>query len=213
MEKLILILIATFSVSLLSFIGIFTLFFNKENSHRKLIFLVSLSAGTMIGGAFFHLIPESSEYLKIENVALFIIVGFILFFIIEKIFHWRHCHKGECEVHSFAKLNLFGDGIHNFIEGFVIASSFLINNSLGWITTFAIIMHEIPQETGDFGVLLHGGFNKKKALLFNFASGIIAIIGGVAGYVALSLTNLNLAFLLSITAGCFIYISASDLIP
>jgi len=213
MEILISIIIATFAVSLFSFIGIVTLFFNKKNLQKELLILVSLSAGTMIGGAFFHLIPEASKSLNIENLVLFTLGGFILFFIIEKIFHWRHCHEGECEIHSFAKLNLFGDGIHNFIDGFVIASSFMINSSIGWITTLAIMVHEIPQEIGDFGVLLHGGFEKKKALLFNFLSGVIAIIGGITGYILFSFVEFNYAFLLCLTAGGFIYISASDLIP
>ncbi|MFA5953391.1 MAG: ZIP family metal transporter [Candidatus Pacearchaeota archaeon] len=213
MNILILIIVSTIIVSLITFVGIFTLILKKKNLNNFLKVLVSLSAGALIGGAFFHLIPEASNDLTLERTMLFVLIGFVLFFLIEKVLHWRHCHKGNCEVHSFAHISLFGDGIHNFIDGLLIASSFLVDIHIGWITTLAIIIHEVPQEFGDFGVLVYGGFEKRKALFYNFISGLLAVLGGIFGYLIFSITEFNFAFLLAIAAGGFLYISSSDLIP
>ncbi|MFW5983121.1 MAG: ZIP family metal transporter [bacterium] len=140
-----------------------------------------------------------------------LIGGFTLFFIMEKFLHWHHCHEqeGDCP-HTFTYLILIGDGLHNFIDGLVIAASFLVDTSFGFITTILIIGHEIPQELGDFGVLLHGGMEKKKALCYNFLSQLTAVIGGVVGFfIGSSFTQ----YLLPLAAGGFVYIAASDLIP
>jgi len=206
------ILISTIVVSLLSLIGVVTLSLKTNILKKILIILVSLSAGALLGGAFFHLIPESLENNSSMNTMGYVLVGFIIFFFIEKILHWRHCHDNDCKIHSFAYTNLVGDSIHNFIDGLVIAASFNASMSLGISTTLAVVLHEIPQEIGDFGVLIHSGIEKKKALLFNFLTALFAVLGGLIG----SIFNTNqilLNLLIPIAAGGFIYISSSDLIP
>jgi zinc and cadmium transporter len=131
----------------------------------------------------------------------------------ESYFYWRHCHKGVCDVHAFTYLNLLGDGIHNFTDGLVIAASFITDLRLGIVTTLAVIFHEIPQEMGDFGILVYGGFSKQRALFFNFLCALSAILGAIAGYILSNITQNISVFLISFTAGGFIYIAASDLIP
>ncbi|MDH5447698.1 MAG: ZIP family metal transporter [Candidatus Bathyarchaeota archaeon] len=204
------ILISTFLVSVISLIGILFLAV-KENILKKFVLvLVSFASGSLLGGAFFHLIPESFSTLD-ESVFITVVFGIMLFFLLEKCL-WRHCHERECPVHPFAYLNFLGDGIHNFIDGIVIAASFLSAESLGLITTVAVVMHEIPQELGDFGVLIYGGFTKAKALLFNFVSAILAMAGALFTYFFISyLPNTN--YILGFAAGGFIYIATTDLIP
>jgi zinc and cadmium transporter len=180
---------------------------------KSLIYLVSISIGALLGGAFLHLIPEALEKTSYNAVFLYVIFGFLLFFIIEKIFHWRHCHKKECNIHTFAYMNLLGDGVHNFIDGIIIAASFIAGQSMGLVSLIAISIHEIPQEIGDFGVLLYAGLTKKKAVLFNFLTALTAIAGGIFGYFLFNYIDISLGFLLSFAAGGFIYIAASDLIP
>lgn len=131
----------------------------------------------------------------------------------EKYLYWRHCHDEICEIHPFTYLNLIGDGFHNFLDGLVIAASFLVSIKLGLVTTAAVILHEIPQELGDFGVLVYGGFTKTKALLFNLLSALTAVVGAVAGFFISSTTANFSNFILPLTAGGFIYIASSDLIP
>jgi zinc and cadmium transporter len=213
MNSLLLILGATVLVSLISFVGVFTLAMRRKVLEKYILALVALSAGALMGGAFLHLIPESIKSFSIDGVFLYVLAGFSLFFIIEKILHWRHCHKQNCKVHSFAYMNLVGDGVHNFIDGLIIASSFLIDVRVGFVSTFAIMLHEIPQEIGDFGVLLHGGFSKLKALFLNFLSALTAIFGGIVGYLLSGVIESFTVSLLPFAAGGFIYIAASDLIP
>ncbi|MBU2640030.1 MAG: ZIP family metal transporter [Nanoarchaeota archaeon] len=204
------IIISTFLISIIAFIGIFTLTINEKFLQKIILKLVALSAGALLGGAFLHLIPES---LETKNALIYVLVGFVLFLLIEKILHWRHCHKDYCPIHSFAYINLVGDSIHNFIDGLIIAASFLSSIPLGITTTLAVALHEIPQELGDFGVLIHGGFSKTKALFLNFLTAITAILGGVLGYFLHNLTQQTIQFLLPLAAGGFIYISTVDLIP
>jgi len=186
----------------------------KEKSlERILLLLVALSAGALMGGAFLHLIPEASERFRDYHIFVYVLVGFVLFFLIEKILHWRHCHKRKCPVHTFAYMNLVGDAVHNFIDGLIIAASFVANLHLGIVTTIAIALHEIPQEIGDFGVLVYAGFKKTKALFFNFITALTAILGGIIGYYLSGYVESSMMFLLPFAAGGFIYIAASDLIP
>jgi len=213
MNVLLWIILSTFLVSLIAFIGIFTLALKEKLLDNIVLFLVSLSAGALMGGAFLHLIPEYIEKFNDNNCFIFVLIGFGFFFFIEKILHWRHCHKRKCPVHTFAYLNLFGDGVHNFIDGLIIAASFITNIHLGIVTIFAIALHEIPQEIGDFGVLIYGGFNKKRALFWNFICALTAIFGGVVGYVLSGSLDYSVMFLLPIAGGGFLYIAASDLIP
>jgi len=207
------ILIACFLISICVWLAILFLFFKKETLSKITMFLVSLSAGALIGGAFLHLLPEASEGMEAEKLFFVVLSAFVLFFLIEKIFHWRHCHKENCEVHTFGYMNLVGDSLHNFIDGLVIASVFMVDFKLGIITTLAIALHEIPQEIGDFGVLIHAGFNKVKALVLNYIVATTIILGGVVGYFASFYIEGVMPYLLPIAAGGFIYIAASDLMP
>ena len=175
--------------------------------------MVSLSVGGLMGGAFLHLLPEASEKVNGENIFLFTLIGFFLFLIIEKIIHWRHCHKDVCPIHTFVYMNLMGDAIHNFIDGIIIAASFIFNPSVGFASTVAIFLHEIPQEIGDFGVLVYGGIDKRRALFLNFLTAITSVVGGVLGFYFLGAVQNISQYLLSIAAGGFIYIAATDLIP
>jgi zinc and cadmium transporter len=207
------IIITTFLIALIAFIGIFTLALNDKSLNKILMILVSLSAGALMGGAFIHLMPEAIEKTQGTDVLMYVLVGFILFFVIEKILHWRHCHKGNCDVHTFHYMNLVGDTIHNFIDGLIIAASFVASIELGFTTTVAIAAHEIPQEIGDFGVLIHGGFKKKKAIVLNFIVASTAILGGIIGCFVSQMIDEATTFLLPFAAGGFIYIAATDLIP
>jgi len=213
------IILAVLIVSMMSLVGVFTIFFSNKTISRLLFFLISLSAGTMLGAAFFDLIPESLELNGVMESMILIVVGFLLFFVLEKFILYHHCHEyPECkhEVNRKAALpylNLIGDGIHNFVDGMIIAVAFLADPGLGVVTTIAVIAHEIPQELGDFGVLLYGGMSKINALAFNFLTALTALIGALfmifinTGYH--SITSL----LIPLAAGHFIYISAVDLIP
>jgi len=208
------ILASTTLVSLISLVGIFTLTIKGNLLHKILFCLIGFSAGALIGGAFLHILPECLENNKSTTVFSYLIFGIIIFFLMERYLHWRHCHEeGDCKIHAFTYLNLVGDGFHNFIDGMVIAASFMVSLKLGLVTTLAIILHEIPQELGDFAVLVYGGFTKKKALLFNFASALMSVVGAVIGYFLTDLVGNFSNFILPFTAGGFIYIATSDLIP
>jgi len=206
-------LVASIIVSLISFVGIISLLLKKNLLDKILLLLISFSAGALIGGAFLHLIPEAVEKSGQNGVYLLVIVGFIAFFILEKYLHWRHCHKGKCEIHTFTYLNLIGDGAHNFIDGLIIGSAFVVNINFGIAASFAIIMHEIPQEIGDFGVLVYGGLSKNKALFYNFLSALTAILGTIIGFALANISDNFLKLLMPMAAGGFIYIASCDLIP
>uniref|UniRef100_A0A7C6ED12 ZIP family metal transporter n=1 Tax=candidate division WOR-3 bacterium TaxID=2052148 RepID=A0A7C6ED12_UNCW3 len=208
---LLLIIIATAAVSLISLVGVLFLGM-KEKSLQKIIFaLVSFATGALIGGALLHLLPES---LSMGNRAFFhLIIGILFFFLTEKFLYWRHCHKGICDVHTFTYLNLIGDGVHNFIDGVIIAASFIVDLKLGLTTSIAVALHEIPQELGDFGILVYGGFSIKRALFFNLLSAITCLVGGIANYFLSSFTQLFKVPLLAFSAGGFLYIALVDLLP
>lgn len=205
---------ASVAVSLISLIGIFALILKEKFLEKILVALIGFSAGGLIGGAFLHILPESLETNpNIQQVFLFVILGFICFFILERYFHWRHCHEGACEVHAFTYLNLLGDGIHNFTDGLMIGASFVVGVQFGILTTMIIIFHEIPQEIGDFGVLVYGGFSKPKALFCNFIIALTCVLGVLIGYPLSEKIKSFPNYLLPIVAGGFIYIAACDLIP
>ncbi|PJC82640.1 ZIP family metal transporter [Candidatus Roizmanbacteria bacterium CG_4_8_14_3_um_filter_35_14] len=207
------ILISNFIISLISLIGIFTLMIKEKLLQKILLFLVSLSAGALMGGAFIHLLPEAQEKYRDGNMFLIVLLSFIFFFFVEKLLHWRHCHKGKCEIHTFGYINLFGDAVHNFIDGLVIAATFLTDIKLGIATSLVVFLHEIPQEIGDFGVLLYSGFGRKKAIISNFLVALTAVLGGLIGYFLSFSIDRFTTYLLPFTAGGFIYIAASDLMP
>lgn len=210
---LVLILTSTLLVSFISLIGVFTLAIKEKLLDRILFCLIGFSAGTLIGSAFLHLLPEVLAKSKSIPVFSYLILGIVLFFILERYFYWRHCHNGVCDVHAFTYLNLIGDALHNFIDGMVIAVSFVVSLKLGIVTTLAVIFHEIPQELGDFGVLVYGGFTKRRALYCNFMVALTALLGAILGYFISDITSGFSNFILPLTAGGFIYIAASDLIP
>lgn len=207
------ILVSTTIISLLAFIGVVVLYLSKKLLDKILLSLVAFAAGALLGGAFFHLLPEAIEISQGSKPFLITIIGFLFFFLLEKFLFWRHCHKTECKIHPFSYLNLIGDSIHNFIDGIIIAIAFTVSIPLGISTSIAIAFHEIPQEIGDFAVLVYGGFKRKKALMLNFLVAITVIIGGVVGYFISNQVAGAIEVLLPFTAGGFIYIASADLLP
>ena len=209
---MLIILFATFIVSLISLIGVFFIGMKQDTLTKAIKYLVSFAVGGLLGGAFFHLLPESMETGN-PSLFIYVLLGIMIFFLIENFLHWRHCHKGQCDAHTFTYLNLIGDGIHNFIDGMIIAASFVTDMRLGVITTLAVAAHEIPQEIGDFAILVYGGFSKSKALLFNFLSALTAMAGAVIAYFSFNQIVWLKEFLIPFTAGGFLYIALVDLIP
>jgi zinc and cadmium transporter len=204
-------------VSLISFVGVFTLGIKVKKLRKFLIYVISFAAGALFGDAFIHLLPETVEKFGFGlNISLYFLGGIVVFFFLEKVIQWQHCHGHMLEdkhVHPFAYMNLVGDGMHNFLDGVIIAASYLVSVPVGVATTVAVVLHEIPQEIGDFGVLLHGGFTKGKALLLNFGSALVAVLGVVIVFLLEGgVENLEL-ILVPIAAGGFVYIAGSDLIP
>jgi zinc and cadmium transporter len=209
-------LVAVIIVSLISLIGVFTLSMKKESLEKVLIYFVSLSTGTLLGDAFIHLVPDayaqnSSRVLP----AVYLLSGILIFFVLEKYVHWRHCHKiaSAEHPHPFSYIILLGDGLHNLIDGMIIAASFLVSLPVGVATTLAVIFHEIPHEIGNFGSLVYGGFSRSKALLFNFLSATVAILGAVIVLLISFDTTSITKFMIPFAAGGFIYVASSDFIP
>ena len=212
MQTNLIIILSTFIVSLISFLGLVTLTLKKKLLKRILFVLVAFSAGSLLGASFFDIIPEVVEEYGAANLS-YVLIGILVFFIIEKYIHWHHCHEGDCSVKPLAYMNLIGDGLHNLIDGALIAASYLHSFHVGIVATIAVILHEIPQELGDFAVLIHGGFEPKKALMLNFASALVAVIGSLVGiFFASSFDNI-IPVLLSIAGGGFIYLALGDIVP
>ena len=214
MIVLIQILIAVLIVSLVSVLGIL-IFFREKILNKILFYLVSFAAGTLLGAAFLDLLPEALEGGFKESVPVFILLGILSFFALEKFFYWHHHHTGHEneEAHGFTYLNMIGDAIHNFLDGAVIAVSFMNSTALGIIATIAIIAHEIPQEIADFSILIYGGFSKAKALVFNFLTALTAVVGALVAYFFSNAIENSSIFLTSLAVGGFIYIASTDLIP
>lgn len=208
---------AVFIISLLSFSGALTLFLKRTFLEKILLILVAFSTGALIGDAFIHLLPEAVENAGgfTTQISLSVFAGILLFFVLEKFLRWRHCHDIDCEEHPkhLGTMNLVGDGVHNFIDGILIGASFLVSIPLGITTTIAVAIHEIPQELGDFGVLLHSGFSKKRAILFNFLSACLAIMGALLALIIGHSAENFVSIMIPVTAGGFIYIALSGLIP
>jgi len=209
----------TFAISLIAFVGALTLFLKEKLLKRILLVFVAFSAGALIGGAFLHLMPEAiievgANEASILNVFLYLLLGFCIFFILEQLIRWHHHHATtHPKIMPFSYLILISDGIHNFIDGLVIAASFMVSFPMGTVTTLAIALHEIPQEIGDFGVLIYGGFERVKALILNYLSAIAVVFGGITGYLLYNWIGESIVFLLPFAAGNFIYIASTDLIP
>ncbi len=204
------------AVSLVSLLGMLLLAGDRRRIKSVIFFLVSVSAGSMIGGAFFHLLPEAvGIHPEGLRVWVSLTLGFVAFFVLEKLICWRHCHipTSHEHPHELGIMNLVGDGLHNLIDGMVIAGAYMASLPLGAATTLAVVLHEVPQEISDFGVLLYAGYTKKRALVLNYASAATAFLGGAAGIFLASRSEDFLAFILPFTAGGFIYIASADLIP
>lgn len=209
-------LVAVVLVSLISLVGVFTLAWRRDKLGEILLVLVSFAVGGLFGDAFIHLIPEAFELFGDKlTVSLLIVAGILLFFVLEKFVRWRHCHvpTSENHPHPVVFMNLIGDGVHNLIDGMIIAASFMVSFPIGLATSLAVILHEIPQEIGDFGVLVHGGLKVRQALLFNFGTALLAILGAVISLTVGPYIKDYAAYLMPLTAGGFIYMAGSDLIP
>ena len=221
MSTIFLTIVSVLAVSLVSLVGISLFAIRKNLIERLLLYFVSFSTGAMLGGVFLHMMPEMAEGRNVpfERQLFVVLMGIVLSFIIEKIIHWRHCHllpfDNDCRHHhkSIGIMNLIGDGVHNFIDGAIIAGSFLVSIEIGIAATIAVALHEIPQEIDDFAILLYSGFSRGKALLFNLLSALTALIGAVL--VLSTSTSLPLigTYLIPLAAGNFLYIAGSDLIP
>lgn len=200
-------------MSAIALVGSVTLILKEATLQKIILPLVAFAAGSLIGGAFFHMIPAGMEKIT-DTTVLFgwLLAGFTLFFVLEQFLHWHHCHRARASCKQpLTYLILIGDGLHNFIGGLAIAGIFLVDIRLGIMAWLAAAAHEIPQELGDFGVLIHGGWRKRTALFFNVLSGLTFLLGGLVAYAA-SFT-IDVAFLIPFAAGNFIYIGASDLVP
>lgn len=206
----------------------------EKNRHKILPHGISFAIGALLAVAFWGLIPEVFEHAKPEELQTLsgtILAGILGFFVLEKLLIWRHCHVGECEAHgegnekehqhiahSHGEKNagafiILGDSIHNFVDGVLIAAAFLTDVNLGIVTSLAVAAHEIPQEVGDFAILLHSGYSKQKALFYNVLASLTTILGGVLAYFSLEDLHNRLPYFLALAASSFIYIAVADLIP
>lgn len=228
------ILVSVIIVSLVSLVGVFTLVLRPKLLSKLLFILVSFAAGAMLGAAFLDLLPEAIEHVEeaggnAEGIFFYVLAGIVIFFVLETFLYWYHCHSGKCERHAnisgrhdgghhhikmpFTYLNLVGDGVHNFLDGVIIATSYLVSIPLGIVTSLAVVFHEIPQEIGDFGILIYGGFTRWQALAYNFLSAITAIAGAVLAYYFATTVENFTQWMVPFAAGGFIYIAAVDLLP
>ncbi|MCR4284643.1 MAG: ZIP family metal transporter [archaeon] len=212
MNQLTNIILATIIISLISLVGVAFLSVRKKFLKNWMNLLVSFAAGAILATVFLNLAPESFKLLGNFN---FVLMGIVLFFILEAGIHWHHHHEEECEdcLHPVVFLTLIGDAFHNFLDGVLIAASFLINVGVGISTTIAIGLHEIPQEIGDFAILVNGGLKRSKALLFNFLSALFALVGGIVGFFFLNRIQGLLPYVVSLAAGGLLYIATTDVLP
>ena len=223
MSDIINIIVATSVVSLFSLVGIFALSLKEEKLHSILFILIAFSAGSILGAAYFDLLPEAVELVEESVVFIYITLGFVAFFFLERFLYWYHGHGHEADIADdcgerastgeFAYLNLIGDGIHNFVDGMIIAASFLVGFPVGLAATVAVIFHEFPQEMGDYGILVYAGFKRRSALLLNFFVALAVVFGGIFAVIFIGMVEALSGWLIAFSAGGFIYLAASELIP
>ena len=202
-------------ISVISLSGAVVLVGREALLRRALIFLIAFAAGALLGDAFLHILPEISESDAgfDTGTSIAILAGVVSFFSLEKFLHWHHAHIPHEEVlHPVAITNLVGDGLHNFIDGAIVAAAFLASKEIGIATTIAVALHEIPQELGDFGILVHAGMKPRRALALNFASALASVAGAVLVIITADVGSIE-DLLLPFTAGAFVYIAGTDLIP
>jgi len=206
-------LLATALISVMSLSGLPLVYIGLRQREALIGILVALAAGALMGGALLHMLPEASEGIGALGAGWMTLIGFSLFFFTERALRWSHCHKHGCEVHPVAYLNLLGDGVHNLFDGVVIAAAFLTGPGPGLMVSFLVLAHEIPQEIGDLGVLVHAGLSLRTAALLNLSTAVLAVGGTLIGYHALEQALSAIPYVYAISAGGFLYIAASDLIP
>lgn len=211
-------ILSVLGISAISLIGVFALSLNRDFLNKILFVLIAVAVGAFFGDAIIHLIPESFSKLSAVEGPFYVLLGIVVFFSLEKFLRWQHAHDtniedGEECTHPVGPLVIFSDGIHNAIDGAIIAASFMISIEIGIVTTIAIALHEIPQEISDFALLLHAGYSKGRAILYNFLSSLVAVLGAVIALLALSTTENILPALTAFAAGSFLYIAGSDLVP
>ncbi len=210
-------IVSVLIVSAISLVGVFTFSIREEFTRKYIFIFVSLAVGALLGDAFIHIIPETFEKIGNPTTASIVVIGGILiFFILEKILHWHHHHDEGVhsdDVHPVGKMVLISDGMHNLIDGLIIGASYLVSVEIGIATTIAVILHEIPQEIGDFGILLHSGYTKARALRLNFLSALLAVLGTIIAIVLGGVSDNLMIYLAAVAGGGFIYIAMSDLIP
>jgi zinc and cadmium transporter len=207
------IVLTGFAMSAIALVGSTALLMKQATLDRIVMPLVAFAAGSLLGGAFFHMLPAASQTIpNLTQLYLWTLSGFTVFFALEQFLHWHHCHRASSECKEpLTYLILIGDGLHNFLGGLGIGAVFVTDIRLGLAAWLAAAAHEVPQELGDFGVLIHGGWSRKKALLFNLLSGLTFLVGGIVAWMASA--RLQVSFLVPFAAGNFIYIGASDLVP
>ena len=198
---------------------------SEDLRNRLLPYLVSFATGALLGAAFMGLLPHAlaaAGNTDTHIIPTTVMFGLLVFFLLEKMVLWRHCHADHCEVHapdrhdrrhSVGTMILIGDGLHNFLDGILIAGAFLTDIHLGVVTSLAVAAHEIPQEVGDFALLLHSGFKRSRAFLYNILSSLTTVIGGVLAWFTLQDMEAALPYVLAVAASSFIYIAVADLIP
>jgi len=220
MDTVALTFISVLIVSAISLVGIFTLSMREAVLRKYVLVLVSVAIGALLGDAFLHIIPESIEMFGGSLSGLMVLFGIFSFFLIEKFLHWHHHFRNESEddkhrkdTHPVGRLVLLSDGVHNFLDGIIIAASYMASPSVGVATTIAVILHEIPQEIGDFGVLIHAGYAKRRALMLNFFSALLAVLGAALALALGAAAESLVSWAVPAAAGGFIYIASADLIP
>jgi len=209
------ILLASVAESVVSFTGGVLAIFGVAHFKRVAHFLTSFAIGALLGVAFLELIPEASEMASLEVILPWVLGGVLLFFLLEKAVVWYHYHTHQTThaVHSYTYLILVGDFLHNFVDGIILALAFLVDVKLGIATTIAVMLHEIPQEISDFGVLIHGGMHPRRALFYNFLVSLSTIFGAVLTYLLGNVFAPFLPFALALIAGNFLYLAMTDLLP
>ena len=213
MSTLAWIVVAGLGMSALALVGTVTVLLPPPTLERVLLPIVGLAAGSLLGGAFFHMLPESVDALGNGlGIYLALVAGFLVFFVLEQFLHWHHCHRAEHTEHRpLGYLILLADGLHNLIGGLAVGGAFVVDIRVGVVTWLVAAAHEVPQELGDFGVLVHSGWRRRSALMWNFASALTFLVGALIAYTLAG--RIEVAYLLPFAAGNFIYIAAADLLP
>jgi zinc and cadmium transporter len=207
------IVVAGLAMSSLALVGTVTVFMPPDRLERIVLPMVGLAAGSLLGGAVFHMLPEAIDVIGNRlGVYLAFVAGFLVFFVLEQFLHWHHCHRADHSTHRpLGYLILLADGLHNLIGGLAVGGAFVVDIRVGVVAWLVAAAHEVPQELGDFGVLVHSGWQRRSALAWNFASALTFLVGSLIAYAVAD--HIEVAYLLPFAAGNFVYIAAADLLP